>query len=300
VIIACPSCGARFNLDPAKLLPAGRNVRCAKCDHRWRQMPEGYTVSDEVPPADSVAVAPEAPAPPPEPPAPAAESAPPPEETEPHPPSPPETPAEMAQFLAEIAEQVTGAKAPGYTVSEAPPVPDSNPIARLARRTSGHGPITVPPRMKPMRPAKRSSHLGVILAAGLVVGLLIAGYVFRDVIARTVPGADAIYSILGLSTDNPAADLEISIDNARINTDEATGQKIFDLTATVFNLSDYPVTMPPLVVIPVDDAGSPLEPLAFRLEERVIEPGQNIKFRKSFEDWPSTAPEFELRVAHTE
>jgi predicted Zn finger-like uncharacterized protein len=305
VIIACPSCGARFNLDSAKLLPAGRNVRCAKCDHRWRQMPEGYTAkdtgSDAVPPAESAAAEPDAePAAPPEPPAPAAaESAPPPDETESHSPSPPETPAEMAQFLAEIAEQVTGAKPPGYTVSEAPPA-ETNPIARLARRTSGHGPITVPPRMKPMRPAKRSSHLGVILAAGLVVGLLIAGYVFRDVIARTVPGADVIYSILGLSTDNPAADLEISIDNARINTDEATGQKIFDLTATVFNLSDYPVTMPPLVVIPVDDAGSPLEPLAFRLEERVIEPGQNIKFRKSFEDWPSTAPEFELRVAHTE
>lgn len=308
MIIACPSCGARFNLDSAKLLPAGRNVRCAKCDHRWRQMPEGYTAkdtgSDEMPPADGAAAGaeaqPEAAPPPEESPAPAAESAPPPDETEPHPPSPPETPAEMAQFLAEIAEQVTGAKAPGYTVGEAPAAPETNPIARLARRTGGHGPITVPPRMKPLRPAKRSSHLGIILAAGLVVGLLIAGYVFRDVIARTVPGADAIYSILGLSTDNPAADLEISIDNARINTDEATGRKIFDLTATVFNLSAYPVTMPPLVVIPVDDAGSPMEPLAFRLEERVIEPGQNIKFRKSFEDWPSTAPNFELRVAHAE
>ena len=40
--------------------------------------------------------------------------------------------------------------------------------------------------------------------------------------------------------------------------------------------------------------------MAFRLQENVIEPGQNIKFRKSFEDWPPTAPNFELRVATAE
>jgi predicted Zn finger-like uncharacterized protein len=309
VIIACPSCGARFNLDPAKLLPAGRNVRCAKCGHRWRQMPEGHTASEERPPA---APAPEQKATPATP-EPAPESAPPPDETESHPPSPPETPAQMAESLAAIAEQVTGAR-PQTPAGGQPPgqpgeqpggeVPDaeSNPIARLARRTGAQGaiPIPVPPSMKPMRPAKRSSHLGLILVAGLVVGFLITAYAFRDVIARTVPGADAIYSLLGVSIDNPAADLEISIDNARINTNEQTGQKIFDVTATVFNRSEHPMNLPPLMVIPVDDAGSPMEPMAFRLQENVIEPGQNIKFRKSFEGWPPTAPNFELRVATAE
>jgi predicted Zn finger-like uncharacterized protein len=285
VIVACPSCGARFNLDSAKLLPAGRNVRCAKCDHRWRQMPEGF----EEPAAEA-----ETPA---EIPAPAPESIPepaphPPEEPEPHPPSPPETPAEMAQSLAAIAEQVAGARGESYTVSEGVP---QNPIARMARRT-GPGPITVPPRMRPMRPAKRSSHLGLILLAGCVIGLLVAGYVFRDVIARSVPGADVIYSLFGLSTDD-AADLEISVDDFGLRPDGKTGQNIFDLKATVFNKSDYPVNMPPLMIIPVDDAGSQMEPMRFRLQELVVEPGQNIKFQKSFDNWPPTAPNFEIKVA---
>jgi predicted Zn finger-like uncharacterized protein len=307
VIIACPSCGARFNLDPAKLLPAGRNVRCAKCGHGWREMPAGYSGgmeprASDFQPAGSEPAQPE-PGAPPAAPEPAVEAAaPPPEEAEPHPPTPPETAAEMAQSLAAIAEQVAGARPEGYTVSQGAsqgaPQGDPNPIARLARRTAVPGPITVPPRMKPMRPAKRSSHLGPILVAGLVVGLLIAGYAFRDVIARSVPGADVIYALFGFATDNAAADLEISIDNAKINTDEASGRKIFDLRATIFNVSAYPVDMPSLMVIPVDDAGSPLEPMEFRLEEPVIAPGQNIKFRKSFEDWPPTAPNFELRWAH--
>lgn len=322
VIVACPSCGARFNLDPAKLLPAGRNVRCAKCDHRWRQMPEGSEAPAEL------AEGAEAPAPPPEstaestaesmaesmaeptaepPDQPGAES--PAEEAEPHPPSPPETPAEMAQSLAAIAEQVAGAHmgptgGEGYTVTEGAPQAGPNPISRLARRTgpgsttgSTTGPITVPPRMRPMRPAKRGSNFGLILLAGCIIGLLVAAYVFRDVVARTVPGADVVYSLLGLSTDNPAADLEISIDHAGISKDEKTGQQIFDLRATVFNLSDDPVTMPALTIIPVDDVGSQLEPLRFRLPEAVVQPGQNIKFQKSFDNWPPAAPNFELSVA---
>ena len=74
--------------------------------------------------------------------------------------------------------------------------------------------------MRPMRPAKRSSNLGLILIAGLVIGLLIAAYVFRGVISRTVPGADVIYALLHLSTDSPAADLEISNFVAKITHDE--------------------------------------------------------------------------------
>lgn len=284
MIIACPSCGARFNLDSAKLLPAGRNVRCAKCEHRWRQMPEGMEEPSPAAAPEPLPPAPE-PAPPPPEPAPTpiptlAESAP--EEAETHPPSPPETAAEMAQSLAAIAEQVTGAR------SEAAKGAEANPIARLARRTTP-GPITVPPRMRPMRPAKRSSHLGLILMAGLAIGLLIAAYVFREVIARTVPGADVVYSLLRLSTDDPAQDLEISNFVAKITRDDATGNNVIDLTATIFNLSEYPVNVPALMVVPIDDVGSHMEPMKFRLQELTVEPGQNINFKKSFDNWPPNA-----------
>jgi hypothetical protein len=44
------------------------------------------------------------------------------------------------------------------------------------------------------------------------------------------------------------------------------------------------------MVIPIDDVGSQLEPMRFRLQELVIEPGQNINFRKSFDNWPQGAP----------
>ena len=280
MIIACPSCGARFNLDAAKLLPAGRNVRCAKCAHRWRQMPEG-----DDGPLETAAPEPAQPEPAP---APGfaeaasafAESPPPAEEAETHPPTPPETPAEMAQSLAAIAEQVTGVRPEARQ--------QANPIARLARRTSP-GPITVPPRMRPMRPAKRSSHLGLVLIAGLVIGLLIAAYVFRDIISRTVPGADVIYSLLRLSTDNPKTDLEISDFRIDAHEDSQTGKQVLQVQATIFNVSEYPLNPPPLVLSAVDADGGNLEPMKFRLNEQMIEPGQNIKFQITVRDWPPAA-----------
>jgi predicted Zn finger-like uncharacterized protein len=38
--ITCPSCSAKYNVDPAKLGPQGRTVRCTNCGHSWLQKPE--------------------------------------------------------------------------------------------------------------------------------------------------------------------------------------------------------------------------------------------------------------------
>ncbi|GBD42808.1 hypothetical protein HRbin40_00264 [bacterium HR40] len=35
MILTCPSCGTRFRVDAAALLPAGKLVRCSQCGHRW-------------------------------------------------------------------------------------------------------------------------------------------------------------------------------------------------------------------------------------------------------------------------
>ncbi len=41
-IVTCPACRTRFRVDEEKLGgPAGRDVRCANCGHRWRQTPPG-------------------------------------------------------------------------------------------------------------------------------------------------------------------------------------------------------------------------------------------------------------------
>ena len=39
MILNCPSCSARFLVDPAMIGPQGRRVRCGNCGHDWEQMP---------------------------------------------------------------------------------------------------------------------------------------------------------------------------------------------------------------------------------------------------------------------
>ncbi len=39
MILDCPSCSAKFKVDPALLGETGRSVRCGNCGHSWHQMP---------------------------------------------------------------------------------------------------------------------------------------------------------------------------------------------------------------------------------------------------------------------
>jgi len=55
MIISCPSCGASFNVQPEALGPTGRTVKCSKCAHRWRVLPDG-TAEEE--PASELPAAP--------------------------------------------------------------------------------------------------------------------------------------------------------------------------------------------------------------------------------------------------
>jgi len=57
MILTCPACSTRYQADESNFLPAGRNVRCAKCGHVWHQPapeiegePEPVFVAPEPPP----------------------------------------------------------------------------------------------------------------------------------------------------------------------------------------------------------------------------------------------------------
>lgn len=39
MILDCPSCSAKFKVDPALLGDTGRSVRCGNCGHSWHQSP---------------------------------------------------------------------------------------------------------------------------------------------------------------------------------------------------------------------------------------------------------------------
>jgi predicted Zn finger-like uncharacterized protein len=52
MILTCSSCSTRYLIDPVSIGIDGREVKCAKCGHRWREMPPAdspKTVADAPP-----------------------------------------------------------------------------------------------------------------------------------------------------------------------------------------------------------------------------------------------------------
>lgn len=46
MIISCPACATRYNIDPAVLGDEGRRVRCANCGHNWIQAAPAIDIDD--------------------------------------------------------------------------------------------------------------------------------------------------------------------------------------------------------------------------------------------------------------
>ena len=49
MILSCPSCASRFEVDPAHLGRGGRKVRCGQCSHVWHQAAEPPAGSGDEP-----------------------------------------------------------------------------------------------------------------------------------------------------------------------------------------------------------------------------------------------------------
>lgn len=57
MIISCPSCQAQFKVDATRLATDGTKVRCSKCGHVWRTMPDGQPAPSTEPSAPTAPLA---------------------------------------------------------------------------------------------------------------------------------------------------------------------------------------------------------------------------------------------------
>lgn len=59
MIVTCPNCSTRYQLDAGALVPSGRALRCVRCGHTWTQRPVSDTaarVVEEEPEAEEIEV----------------------------------------------------------------------------------------------------------------------------------------------------------------------------------------------------------------------------------------------------
>jgi predicted Zn finger-like uncharacterized protein len=239
VIVSCPACATRFSLDASLLGPAGRNVRCAKCGHRWRQ----------------------------EPPAP----------IEPLPPVELERPADQSGADQSRANQ-TGADelpagmAPGLAAL----------LSGREQQQKSAAQVVVPPKLKPAQPKRKVGLWPWILLLGILCGLAVAAYIYQGPIARMFPAAQSIFDMFGAGENDAARVLQIG----NIKSEQRSG--LTAIRGDVFNPTDYPLAVPPLMVTALDKDKNPIgEGFRFRTQETQIAPGETITFRVLYDNPPS-------------
>ena len=170
MIISCPNCTSRFNLNAELLGETGRNVKCAKCAHRWFAAPAAENAAPVSAPPRPVA-APTAPPPPAAPPA--------------------ERPRAVAtepedEVQDRLDEERESAPSP-------PPIPSEEDIARFQARP----------------PPTKSTMIWWIVLFVVIVALVTGTVFFRRDIAAFYPPSNRLFLAIGLPTDTLGYGLKI-------------------------------------------------------------------------------------------
>jgi predicted Zn finger-like uncharacterized protein len=270
MILSCPSCGARFRIDAAKLGSVGRRVRCASCRHTWHALPADGT---EAQPAEGARAA-------------RAEGAAAyrdrqaaQQRAEAEPPSAAEAPADSRVERAGPSE--TGA-AEGTPAGSA--AGDVGAFERTLRAGRGQA--------ERSRTGAGGTALGWVLLLLVLVGLAAGLWQFRGAVVARVPEAAQLYRMAGIEVGGAAAGLELrDVTRSRRLVD---GSSRLVVEGTVANVSEQARSLPMLKITLYDAAGDALTSWRFAADATRLAPGDTVRFSTSRDDPPDTAREFAL------
>lgn len=275
MIITCPSCSARYVVDPVKIGAAGRTVKCAKCAHAWAQP---APTPEEM--ADSPAAVPTVP------------------------PAEPPPPARVAQPVdaAEAIRSRDGSEArepdnEGFggnsnsgentdfrssfdDAFHRDPEPSARP---LGRGSSANLPALA---NKPSRWPARLAWLGLIVVFTGVTGSAI---LFQDSITKSWPASKRIYDLVG-STSKSAVK-KLGVRSVQYTYPTPTTLKI---EGELVNLSKAPQNIPNLRVLFLDAGGKVVKRWTFPPRERRMLPDEVIKFTTVIQNPPADAKRIDV------
>lgn len=266
VIIACPQCGTRYQLDRAVLGEHGRIVQCAKCQHEWEAR------APELPPqveADAIFEDAEA-----------------------------LLDAQFAREAAAAAAFGQGSPAADLRSAIAPRPrvdPDSAQRAEAAllhrhkqafsrRRQTLHRQL----------PLARFRSAARVAAVGGLVLLVAGGVVWRQPLVEQFPDLAGVYAMAGLPVN------VVGLEFADVRTLEtlSEGSVVLTVSGRIVQVSDRLVSVPAVVVTLLGKDGSSLYEWSVTPDAHDLAPGEAVAFETRLTRPPPGAERLRLSFAN--
>lgn len=263
MLIGCPACETNFSVPDKALQPKGRTLKCAKCGHKWFQLP----------PADDFA----APEPvfslPPQPqPKPSFDFNP---VRNPDPDLEFETPRPSMPPLRSADLD--------FDLGDAPDVPSigGRPRSyehRMDVDLDGLEPQPIPAMFANKEVAQKGTGgLWVLLILLLVAGLAGGGYVFQDKVVGYLPVAHEWLSAAGLRQEKPGAGLELR--NAGTPERFVRGDtEMLIVRGIIANISDRGRPVPMMKLVLLDKNKAPVQEKLSAAPVNKLDPGGTASF----------------------
>ena len=279
MIISCVSCGASFNIKPEAIGPSGRMVKCSKCGHRWRAMPEGVAGDEESadpPPERSAA------------------------------PTVPETVsaaaasehehATLAQRLAESEGEPAAADAESPFPSLR--IPDvlaagEGPEEAAPKSRSGRKLRTAPPR--PRSAARIISFFTLIL---LISGIASVAVFLQQKVMMWLPATQRLYALAGVEPDVLGKGLQIVEPKPKKEIDG--NDEILVVEGEVRNIAAEAVDVPLMRGALLDKIGRELHIWTFTAAKPRIDPGETARYRTEFRNPPAEADRLDITFTRSD
>ena len=197
------------------------------------------------------------------------------------PPAPPEVPT--AGLAAQVPE-------PAQPAQAAAPLEQAEvPLPKLAEFDNSRRRSRAAPPMTDAQPSRRGSLGGWLLFGAVTVGLAAGVVLGRDQIMAYAPESAALYASVGLAEEPPLPALpQIKLRLRDVTSDrrQVNGAAALVVEGEIFNPTDQPQQVPPLVATLMDPTGIELKRWIFAAETETLPPGGYAVFQTSTQNPP--------------
>jgi predicted Zn finger-like uncharacterized protein len=294
MIISCPSCGASFNVQPEALGTTGRAVKCSKCAHRWRVLPDG--TAEEEPAADLQAAT--AQAAPDDGPSDAA-LGPPGDDA----PAEQQAEADGAVESAELPEAAEPAAVPSFRLRDAlgdavpdDDAPDDDRPDDDGTAGGGAGRKLHAPVRKPRRSAGKVISLFVLIL--LISGVASVALLMEQQVMMWLPATQRLYAMIGVEPSFLGRGLQIVEPKPKKEIDG--NDEILVVEGEVRNTTGGPIDVPLMRGALLDKKGKELHIWTFTAAKPQIAPGETARYRTEFRNPPTEAESLDITFTHSD